>query len=263
MKSFENINFYIRRICYAKHVKRDHTFTKKIDRRKTYGLIFIDGGSYQFHFENGLTLSPAGSCILYIPKHTKYFIDVIEDSGFYVINFENEEDIDISAFFYEVRNIALAKNLFNGIQKEWQNKALYNQTKCKGKLYELIYLMKMELMGKYNPDYKKKLLRKAEIYINENYTNKRIKVSRLSALCGISETYFRRLFHEVYGISPLSYINNLKTEYAADLIESGYHTISEVAEITGFCDTSHFSRTFKKTMGVNPSEYLKGGSVKN
>lgn len=42
---------------------------------------------------------------------------------------------------------------------------------------------------------------------------------------------------------------------AAELLKSGKYNVSEVADITGFGTLSHFSVSFKKYFGVNPSEY--------
>ena len=73
----------------------------------------------------------------------------------------------------------------------------------------------------------------------------------------MSETYFRRIFLRNFGISPIKYINNLKIDRAKDLITSGYYSISEAAEASGFHDNAYFTRKFKEATGVTPLEYKK------
>ena len=76
-------------------------------------------------------------------------------------------------------------------------------------------------------------------------------------MCSISEDYFRKLFKSAYSISPRKYVNRLKTAYAAELINSGVHTITDACYLAGFENTSYFSREFKKRFGISPLEYKK------
>ena len=83
-----------------------------------------------------------------------------------------------------------------------------------------------------------------------------ISVEKLSKLCGFSYEYFRKLFHNCYGCSPVKYINDLKLKRAKELLSSGFYTISDTALQSGFFDVSYFSRFFKKNVGISPIEYL-------
>ena len=82
-------------------------------------------------------------------------------------------------------------------------------------------------------------------------------MQQLSSMCQISYEYFRRLFENFYGISPVKYVNNLKITRAKELIESGMYSVTEAAFASGYTDMSHFSREFKKSTGFAPSRYGK------
>ena len=55
--------------------------------------------------------------------------------------------------------------------------------------------------------------------------------------------------------SPAAFIRTIRLEQAA-LLRDEQGTVSEVAYAVGFKSISHFSQTFRKRYGVNPSEYL-------
>ena len=79
----------------------------------------------------------------------------------------------------------------------------------------------------------------------------------LSDLCGISYSYFKRLFIMKFGISPIKYITKKKIMYACDLLLSNKYSVSEIAEMTGYETVYYFSRVFKEHIGMSPTEYRK------
>ena len=85
-------------------------------------------------------------------------------------------------------------------------------------------------------------------------------VNELASIAGISVRSFENQFKKEYGITPIRYLNECKIKYAAYLLASGKR-VNEVSELTGFYDAYHFSRQFKKIMGVSPSEYAKTHTV--
>ena len=94
-------------------------------------------------------------------------------------------------------------------------------------------------------------------YIHSNFTDQLLTVSSLAKRCNVSETYFRKLFFENFQITPLEYINNLRTEYAIELLESGYYNVTEVSEKCGFGNAYYFSTFIKKRTGHSPKKFIK------
>ena len=72
----------------------------------------------------------------------------------------------------------------------------------------------------------------------------------------MSDTYFRKLFKEEFGMSPKQYVIRHRIQHAASLIIAGYYTLEEIAEHCGYNDYKHFSVEFKKLTGVSPSKYV-------
>ena len=92
--------------------------------------------------------------------------------------------------------------------------------------------------------------------IQRNYASS-FSVEDLSEESGLSPAYFRRLFKQVTGHTPVNYINRVKVDKAKDLLLSGECNVSEAASAVGFDNVFYFSRLFKRISSVNPSEYIR------
>ncbi len=102
--------------------------------------------------------------------------------------------------------------------------------------------------------YKSKINSSLE-YINDNYLNNNFSLQTAAKMSFMSDTYFRKLFKEDFGISPKQYIINRRIKYAASLIIAGYYSLKEISQMCGYNDYKHFSVEFKKVIGVSPSDY--------
>ncbi len=88
--------------------------------------------------------------------------------------------------------------------------------------------------------------------------NSDMKISEIANLCGVSECYFRRLFLEYSGLSPMDFKQHYRIEKAKQLLTSDEGlSVSEIAEELGYTDVYHFSKSFKKFSGVSPSKFLE------
>lgn len=94
----------------------------------------------------------------------------------------------------------------------------------------------------------------AVAYVSLHYTEP-ITNDALAALTGLSTVYFRKLFTEVMGVSPIVYVHRLRVEKAKEMLKSDYGTLSDVAQSLGYPSLYDFSRDFKKHAGVSPSHY--------
>lgn len=85
-----------------------------------------------------------------------------------------------------------------------------------------------------------------------------LSIAEIAAKCGVSECYFRRLFSQYSGESPMSFRQHYRIERAKQLLLSDeQYTIGEIAQELNFLDIYHFSKTFKKYCGVSPNKYLQ------
>lgn len=78
----------------------------------------------------------------------------------------------------------------------------------------------------------------------------------LSAVSGLGPSQIRRLFARHLRTSPRQWLIRERLMQAQSLLVGG-KSLSEVAELCGFCDVYHFSREFKRSTGVAPSSWRK------
>lgn len=85
-----------------------------------------------------------------------------------------------------------------------------------------------------------------------------LSIAEISEQCGVSECYFRRLFQEYSGESPMNFRQKHRIEKAKQLLLSDEHyTVGEIAEALRFSDIYHFSKTFKKFCGISPNKFVQ------
>jgi len=73
-----------------------------------------------------------------------------------------------------------------------------------------------------------------------------------------SKDYFRKLFKQETGVTPLEYLTNLRIEHAKGLLSNASLTIRQIAAMVGYDDPYYFSRIFKKATGKSPSQWVVG-----
>ena len=82
-------------------------------------------------------------------------------------------------------------------------------------------------------------------------------MEELAQMCHLSETHFRRVFHEIMNTSPLNYLNTTRILQACTLLRSTEDSILSISEQVGFRSVSSFNRHFAEIMGTQPSTWRK------
>ena len=78
-------------------------------------------------------------------------------------------------------------------------------------------------------------------------------LGELASLSGLSRTYFSYVFKEVTGMGLQDYLIQTRLNKAKDLLGDINLEIKEIAHEVGFVDPNHFCRSFKKMMGISPT----------
>ncbi len=93
-------------------------------------------------------------------------------------------------------------------------------------------------------------------YIFRHYTEK-ISIETLASICFLSYRQFERRFREIFAMSPSDYILKVRIDASARLLIDSDDSVTQVALQTGFYDNSHFTRQFKKAVGLSPLQFRK------
>ena len=98
---------------------------------------------------------------------------------------------------------------------------------------------------------------RAKHYIETRY-NKDISLDDVSREVDISPYYFSKIFKEETGENFIEYVTNIRMTKAKELLQSSDLSMKEICAQVGYSDPNYFSRTFKKNVGVTPTEYKEG-----
>lgn len=253
--SFFDYDFGIKEIvvaCYVAPGGGDFVH----NNRPSHGLAFRCSGIVEYIFDDGTSMTLKENEIIFLPKDSSYRVEDVIQGDCYAINFGLSDDVSFSPFVFKTKDSRAFLDMFSSAEKSWRTKKTAYKLKCKSILYNLIFKMQTE-HGDYMGSQKYERIAPVVTYINENYTEKALRVDELAAMANMTPEYFRKIFNARHGISPCEYIRTLKLKRMAELLLSGMYTVSGAAVMSGFDDISYCSREFKKKYGVSPREYIK------
>ncbi|MCR4924340.1 MAG: response regulator [Lachnospiraceae bacterium] len=101
------------------------------------------------------------------------------------------------------------------------------------------------------------IIKTAKSYINENFASD-ISLDDVSRVVNISPYYFSKIFKEESGFNFIEYLTNIRIEKAKELLKESDYSMKEICSKCGYTDPNYFSRSFKKNVGVTPTEYKEG-----
>ena len=97
-------------------------------------------------------------------------------------------------------------------------------------------------------------LRVAIAYIEDHLASE-IALEDLAAAVHLSAFHFARLFRASTGLPPHQYVITRRIERAKQLLRDDELSLAQVAARTGFWDQGHFTRHFKRLVGVTPKHF--------
>ena len=98
--------------------------------------------------------------------------------------------------------------------------------------------------------------RRLRDYIEEKLDST-IRAKDLAGLVRLSTSYFFRAFRNTFGETPVAYIMKCRMRRAQELMLKSRVSLSQVALECGMCDQAHFSHTFRRIVGTNPTVWRR------
>jgi AraC family transcriptional regulator len=91
----------------------------------------------------------------------------------------------------------------------------------------------------------------------EHHLGEAISLEDLARVAGVSRFHFARQFRARTGESPMGYLLRTRVERAKTLLLDSRARVVDVSAELGFADQSHFTRTFRRMVGMPPSMYVR------
>lgn len=98
-------------------------------------------------------------------------------------------------------------------------------------------------------------------YISQNYASP-IAIQDIAGAANISKSECFRCFSELLNTTPVEYVNNFRLLQASQLLVTTEKNIADICHMTGFNDTSYYSKKFKEQYGVSPKKFRAKKTVR-
>ena len=193
--------------------------------------------------------------VTFVPEGYDYTINTLSDEEVIVIHFKA-----IFAKPYAIANIHASHPetfamLFEKLLTAWQTRPCGFVYRMDALFLSILEKIERQSKEMHTDSLEFRIQHSVDI-IHENIANASFSIDALANETGYCVSYFRRIFREQIGVSPKEYLINLRIRHAIALLESGYYSVEQVADLSGFAYAKYFSTIFKRITGKTPSSYL-------
>ena len=221
-----------------------------------HGYLEINGEKHRINPGDTYIIHPGDFCTYYADKDDPYqkcWINFNFEFFFtqmlslYEINDRVFREMDLSHFFEELFKleelyttndelcVTVSKIIFNAVM----DIALHKENDTTSTRQELAY--------------------KVKLLLSKSVTT-RITINDIAKKFYRSKDDITRQFKKKYNTTPHNYLLNLRIGRAKNMLVNSKKTLAEIANHLCFSSEYHFSNTFKKKVGVSPSEFRKNNS---
>lgn len=247
-------NLVIQKICFASTLYTEQGVKRKRNNRERWAIVLKYEGETVYTVGGKTYRSDATHPVL-LPKGCSYEWCCTQSGHFAVVEFECDLTCD-TPFCFSIRNGEKVLSLLKELEyKQTVRNPLYGVESIRD-TYSLLLLLVQSTNRKYAPADKRHKIAPALEYMAAHY-NQPITNDQLAARCHLSTVYFRKLFTDIIGQSPICHLHELRIKKAKEMLKSDCGSIASVAESLGYVSIYDFSRAFKKHAGVSPSHYQK------
>jgi YesN/AraC family two-component response regulator len=93
-------------------------------------------------------------------------------------------------------------------------------------------------------------------FINLHYSED-LYLEKMAEVLGTTPKYFSNYFKKAFGINFIECLNKTRISHAKDYLKNTDIAINEIGQKVGYGNSSTFTSTFKKFLGISPTEYRK------
>ena len=227
---------------------------KTFEDRRYHGLVLKTDGISSYAFRGFDPVRSLPGSVTYLPQGYPYTVESVEPGSCYCVTFRIDGTAFLPPFTVMPRNTAQWLGYFTEMLDCWVYQRPGFRARILARLYDMFATLEEDRTAKYLPSHQKSQLRSLTERISADPAQP-LQISALARECGMSETYFRRLFHEAYGVSPKQYIQGLRFRLAKSMLTGTDRPIADIARECGFENICTFSRAFHTSEHISPTEY--------
>ena len=218
-----------------------------IKNRQCFGLSFSASGSICYKINGAEYISHPGCCVI-LPQNGSYTLHGTKAGYFPLINFTAGNVPALSDIIkIPLENPAFYLNEYKKIKRA----SLCGCTRFEK--MQILYNILKHLSEEENATHPS--VKAAASFIEKNYANHTLTNEMIAESIGISEVYLRKLFLNFLKTSPKQYVTDVRINHAKQLLTENLYSVSEIADMCGYTNIYHFSKRFKSSVNITPSEY--------
>lgn len=243
------------------HVQKMQTI--RTSGRRDYQILYAAEGTVHVMTKQGFSDIGKGGVFIYKPNVPQnYYYVLPEKPDVYWIHFTGAkveqilENLGLSGdepmqLQYKEEIAELFDKIIGELRMGRYLNAEMAEVYCKQLLIQISRSYQQKDMAKqrYNS-----LLDEVINHFNREYQAD-INIAEYATKLHISCSWFIREFKKYTGYSPKQYLTNLRIQHAKELLNNRYLSINDVSSIVGYDNQLYFSRIFRKSTGMSPSEY--------
>jgi len=275
---FHNVDFPF--ACYTMYgvttLPHWHPHTEIVYAKKGSVDIYINGTSYECE-EGDLQLISENSLHSILPKNHATYVAIVIGDGLLKelsndVHFKQilcpfTEKYNLCTYHISTKN-TIYKTLYPSIKNLLAEVYSGNQMKellIKLEICRFIALLNRQVPNMSTESEKQHLTHTQNLKISieylSNHYDEKITIGTMSRLMNMSEQHFSRLFKTYTGKTFIDYLTQFRLIQARKLLMQSDLPITQIPELTGFCNPNYFSRIFKHHFGQSPSQARKSNKL--
>ncbi|PPA69640.1 AraC family transcriptional regulator [Jeotgalibacillus proteolyticus] len=219
------------------------------------GTVTFSGQNSTLKAGNGVLLMPF-TPHSYSPSNDKWSTMYLTFGGAAVDAILDSLEINYSALYAETNKdlfAALVENMIINVEKMPE----FSGLEFSNDLYH--FIIKLKKYGKINnqPSLSQYYAKISPVvnWIERKYADN-IGLPEMAEQGKMSPQYLNTLFRDTFGISPYSFLIQIRIRESKKHLISNYNaSLKEISKLVGFNDVSHFVATFRKKEGMTPAKY--------
>ena len=256
-------------------------------RHLQFEIVLFKSGNGIYTTKSGTYDIKAGDIFVFPSNEQHCITDILGDQDFKFMNIHFEPQYVISSksgFSPENSNVCFShnerfcnrlprgnphtekiKSLLLEIEQEFEQKNAELELMVHNKIYEILVILvrSLDFGGEKEvtpEEYRKiKTVRKVMDYVNQNLSEE-LTLLQIANHSDLSPNYLSSMFKSTVGVSLWDYVNSRRTERACVLLKDRNDlTMLEIADLCGFNNSANFNKTFRRVMGMTPSDYRRLG----